>query len=81
MSSSTAYAVLTVVYLIFNEGYASSNGPGLVRVDLYAEAIRLGRLLYALMPDESEVRGLLALLLFQYSRHAARSAATALPAR
>ena len=66
-------AVLAVMYLIFNAGYASSNGPELVRVDLCAEAIRLGRLVFALMPAENEVRGLLALMLLQHSRHAARS--------
>ncbi len=53
--------VLTVVYLIFNEGYAATGGIELVRDDLCAEAIRLGRLLAELMPDEPEVNGLLAL--------------------
>ena len=53
-------AVLAVVYLIFNEGYAASPGRALVRTDLCAEAIRLGRLLAELMPDEPEVLGLLA---------------------
>ncbi|MBO0821588.1 MAG: sigma-70 family RNA polymerase sigma factor, partial [Nocardiopsaceae bacterium] len=47
-------AVLAVVYLVFNEGYAASSGPGLARADLTAEAIRLGRLLAGLMPDEPE---------------------------
>ena len=56
-------AVLAVVYLIFNEGYAASSGDALVRDDLCAEAIRLGRLLAELMPDEPEVMGLLALML------------------
>jgi RNA polymerase sigma-70 factor, ECF subfamily len=65
-------AVLAVVYLIFNEGYAASSGEQLVREDLSAEAIRLGRLLAELMPDEPEVRGLLALLLLVDSRRAAR---------
>ena len=66
-------AVLAVVYLIFNEGYAASSGEQLVREDLSAEAIRLGRLLAELMPDEPEVRGLLALLLLVDSRRAART--------
>ena len=52
-------AVLAVVYLIFNEGYTASSGDALVRDDLCAEAIRLGRLLAELMPDEPEVLGLL----------------------
>src|SRR5205085_10118934 len=54
-------AVLAVVYLIFNEGYTASSGDKLVREDLCAEAIRLGRVLAELMPDEPEVMGLLAL--------------------
>jgi RNA polymerase sigma-70 factor (ECF subfamily) len=58
-------AVLAVVYLIFNEGYGG-------RVDLAAEAIRLGRMLVKLMPDEPEARGLLALMLLQDSRREAR---------
>jgi RNA polymerase sigma-70 factor (ECF subfamily) len=68
-------AVLSVVYLIFNEGYSSSadDGGGLVRVDLCDESIRLGRVLARLMPDDAEVLGLLALLLLQDSRRAARS--------
>ena len=66
-------AVLAVVYLIFNEGYAASSGDRLVREDLCAEAIRLGRLLAELMPDEPEVLGLLALLLLVQSRRAART--------
>jgi RNA polymerase sigma-70 factor (ECF subfamily) len=53
--------VLAVLYLVFNEGYAASSGERLVREDLSAEAIRLGRLLDELMPDEPEVKGLLAL--------------------
>ncbi len=66
--------VLRVVYLIFNEGYTASFGRNLVRDDLCAEAIRLGRLLAELMPDESEVSGLLALMLLIQSRRAARTA-------
>ncbi len=64
-------AVLAVVYLLFNEGYAASSGPTLVRADLSAEAIRLGRMLFELLP-EPEVMGLLALMLLQESRRAAR---------
>ena len=66
-------AVLAVVYLIFNEGYAASSGEQLVRADLCAEAIRLGRLLVELMPDEPEAMGLLALMLLVESRRAART--------
>jgi RNA polymerase sigma-70 factor (ECF subfamily) len=65
-------AVLAVVYLIFNEGYAASRGERLVREDLCAEAIRLGRLLRELLPREPEVRGLLALMLLNESRRPAR---------
>jgi RNA polymerase sigma-70 factor, ECF subfamily len=68
-------AVLTVVYLIFNEGYAASSGDRLVRDDLCAEAIRLGRLLDELMPEEPEVMGLLALMLLTESRRATRTTA------
>ncbi|MEU4607868.1 RNA polymerase sigma factor [Kribbella sp. NPDC023972] len=64
--------VLAVVYLIFNEGYAASSGEALVRDELCAEAIRLGRLLVELMPDEPEAVGLLALMLLQASRRPAR---------
>jgi RNA polymerase sigma-70 factor (ECF subfamily) len=66
-------SVLAVVYLIFNEGYAASSGPGLVRENLCAEAIRLARILADLMPDEPEVLGLLGLLLLTESRRAART--------
>ena len=65
-------AVLAVVYLIFNEGYASTAADTLVRRELADEAIRLGRVLFTLMPDEPEVRGLLALMLLQHSRRDAR---------
>ncbi len=67
--------VLSVVYLIFNEGYTASSGASLTRDDLSSEAIRLARLLVELMPDEAEVRGLLALLLLTASRRPARAAA------
>jgi RNA polymerase sigma-70 factor (ECF subfamily) len=66
-------AVLAVVYLIFNEGYTASSGDRLDRGDLCAEAIRLGRLLVELMPDEPEAMGLLALMLLTESRRAART--------
>jgi RNA polymerase sigma-70 factor (ECF subfamily) len=66
-------AVLAVVYLIFNEGYSASSGERLVREDLCAEAIRLGRLLAGLMPDEPEVLGLLGLMLLVESRRPART--------
>jgi RNA polymerase sigma-70 factor, ECF subfamily len=66
--------VLAVVYLVFNEGYAASAGDRLVREDLCAEAIRLGRLLATLMPDDAETAGLLALMLIHDARRAARVA-------
>jgi RNA polymerase sigma-70 factor, ECF subfamily len=64
--------VLAVVYLVFNEGYVASAGDRLVRDDLCAEAIRLGRLLTTLMPDDAEAAGLLALMLIHDARRAAR---------
>ena len=67
--------VLAVIYLIFNEGYTASSGERLTRDDLCAEAIRLGRQLNELMPDEPEVMGLLALMLLIESRRAARVSA------
>ncbi|MFD0662474.1 RNA polymerase sigma factor [Thermocatellispora tengchongensis] len=67
------HAVLAVIYLIFNEGYAASEGERLVREDLCAEAVRLGRLLAGLMPDEPEVLGLLALMLLTQARRPART--------
>jgi RNA polymerase sigma-70 factor (ECF subfamily) len=67
--------VLAVVYLVFNEGHTATAGDELVRADLCAEAVRLARLLAALMPDEPEVLGLLALLLLTEARRAARTTA------
>jgi RNA polymerase sigma-70 factor (ECF subfamily) len=66
-------SVRAVIYLIFNEGYAATSGAGLIRGDLCAEAIRLGRVLCALLPDDEESRGLLALMLLHDSRRAART--------
>jgi len=66
-------SVLAVIYLIFNEGYTSSAGDRHVRVELCDEAIRLGRLVCALMPDEHEARGLLALMLLAHARWEART--------
>jgi RNA polymerase sigma-70 factor, ECF subfamily len=68
-------AVLAVIYLIFNEGYSASSGREAVRADLCAEAIRLGRVLAGLMPDEPEVLGLLALMLLTEARRPARTTA------
>ena len=65
-------AVLEVVYLVFNEGYLASSGDPLGRVDLADEAIRLGRTLVDLMPDDPEARGLLALMLLTQARRPAR---------
>ncbi|SEO70907.1 RNA polymerase sigma factor [Aquisalimonas asiatica] len=66
--------VLRVIYLVYNEGYTASSGASLVRADLSAEAIRLGRLLLDLLPEpESEAEGLLALMLLQESRREARA--------
>ncbi len=66
-------AVLHVLYLIFNEGHTSSAGPDLRRVELSTEAIRLARATHALLPDDSEVTGLLALMLLTDARSAART--------
>jgi RNA polymerase sigma factor (sigma-70 family) len=66
-------AVRHVLYLIFTEGHTSSGGPDLRRVDLSDEAVRLTRLLHALLPDDSEVTGLLALMLLTDARSAART--------
>ena len=66
-------AVLEVVYLIFNEGYVASAGPDWLRADLCGEALRLGRSLAALMPEEREAQGLAALMELHASRFAART--------
>ena len=66
-------SVLAVIYLVFTEGYAASSGDRIVRRELCDEAIRLGRVLVGLMPDEPEARGLLALMLLQNSRRTART--------
>ncbi|MEU9686535.1 RNA polymerase sigma factor [Amycolatopsis japonica] len=66
-------AVLHVLYLIFNEGYASTSGPDLVRSDLSAEAIRLARIVHRLVPDDGEATGLLALMLLTDARRPART--------
>ena len=71
--SSRLGAVLEVIYLVFNEGYAATAGEKWVRPELCAEAVRLGRVLAALMPDEPEVHGLVALMEFQSSRLRART--------
>jgi len=65
-------SVLSVLYLVFNEGYAATGGSDIVRAELCDEAIRLGKLLAVLMPDEPEAFGLLALMLLQDSRRTAR---------
>ncbi len=67
-------AVLAVIYLVFNEGYLASSGTAAVREDLSDEAIRLGRILHGLLPDVSEVAGLLALMLLTDSRRTTRVA-------
>jgi RNA polymerase sigma factor (sigma-70 family) len=66
-------AVLNVIYLIYNEGYSASFGQRWIRDELCAEALRLGRILAALVPDQAEVHGLVALMEFQSSRFAART--------
>ncbi|HEX5224161.1 MAG TPA: RNA polymerase sigma factor [Solirubrobacteraceae bacterium] len=73
-------SVLTVLYLIFNEGYAAADGEALVRRELCEEAVRLARLLAQLMPDEPEVLGLLALLLLIDARRPARTRPDGMPA-
>jgi predicted RNA polymerase sigma factor len=66
-------AVLHVLYLIFNEGYVSTSGPALHSTELASEAIRLARLVHRLLPDDSEVTGLLALMLLTDARRPART--------
>jgi RNA polymerase sigma factor (sigma-70 family) len=66
-------AVLHVLYLIFNEGYAATTGPNLQRVELSAEAIRLARMVHRAVPDDGEVTGLLALMLLTDARRPART--------
>ena len=72
-------SVLSVIYLIFNEGYSASSGQRWIRDELCSEALRLGRVLAALTPDEAEVHGLLALMEFQSSRLRARTDADGRP--
>ncbi|TVY02648.1 RNA polymerase sigma factor [Mycolicibacterium porcinum] len=72
-------AVLSVIYLIYNEGYSASFGHRWIRDELCTEALRLGRVLAALIPEEPEVHGLLALMEFQSSRFAARTDAEGRP--
>lgn len=72
-------AVLSVIYLVFNEGYSASSGDRWIRDELCSEALRLGRVLAALLPDEAEVAGLLALMEFQSSRLGARTRADGTP--
>ncbi|BBX34692.1 putative RNA polymerase sigma factor containing a TPR repeat domain [Mycolicibacterium mageritense DSM 44476 = CIP 104973] len=72
-------AVLSVIYLIYNEGYSASFGQRWIRDELCAEALRLGRVLAALVPDEPEVHGLVALMELQASRFAARTQADGRP--
>ncbi len=72
-------AVLSVIYLIYNEGYSASFGQRWIRDELCSEALRLGRILAALVPDEAEVHGLVSLMEFQSSRFAARTDAEGRP--
>ncbi|MFF2552201.1 RNA polymerase sigma factor [Nocardia sp. NPDC058058] len=72
-------SVLHVLYLIFTEGYAATTGPALHRVELSAEAIRLARMLFRLLPEDGEVAGLLALMLLTDARRAARAAPDGTP--
>jgi RNA polymerase sigma-70 factor (ECF subfamily) len=70
------HTVLAAIYLIFTEGHTATSGPSLTRTDLSTEAVRLGRTLVELMPDEPEAIGLLALMLLTESRRSARSNAS-----
>lgn len=72
-------AVLSVIYLVYNEGYSASFGQRWIRDELCSEALRLGRILAALVPDEAEVHGLVSLMEFQSSRFAARTDAEGRP--
>ncbi|MGH3303703.1 MAG: RNA polymerase sigma factor [Streptosporangiaceae bacterium] len=72
-------AVRAIIYLVFNEGYAATGGDALLRVDLCAEAIWLGRVLHRLMPADPETAGLLALMLLTHSHAAARQDPSGLP--
>jgi RNA polymerase sigma factor (sigma-70 family) len=72
-------AVLSVIYLIYNEGYSASFGQSWIRDELCSEALRLGRILAALVPDEAELQGLVSLMEFQSSRFAARTDAEGRP--
>ena len=72
---------MQVVYLVFNEGYASSSDEAFIRHDLCGEAIRLGRTLNALVPDHAEVDGLLAMMLLTDARAPGRLARTATSSR
>jgi RNA polymerase sigma factor (sigma-70 family) len=72
-------AVLSVIYLIYNEGYSASFGQRWIRDELCTEALRLGRVLAALVPDEAEAHGLVSLMEFQASRFAARTSADGAP--
>ena len=67
------HAVLTAIYLIYTEGHTATSGQSLTRTDLSTEAVRLGRTLLELMPDEPEATGLVALMLLTESRRPARS--------
>ena len=72
-------AVMRVVYLLFNEGYSATGGEDWMRVELCAEAVRLGRVLAALVPAEPEIHGLVALMELQHARAAARTDAAGVP--
>ncbi|MEU8240374.1 DUF6596 domain-containing protein [Actinoplanes missouriensis] len=79
--SAALTSVLEVIYLIFNEGYAATSGGDLIRADLCLEALRLGRLLAGLAPDQAEAHGLVALMEIQQSRSAARIGPSGEPVR